>query len=70
MQNEENICLREKEAKLKEELEMQTTQLDKVREGLNTYDWKLFCLETELDLWAKECKQLKFSNEKLSLKLN
>ena len=36
---------------------------------MNNYEWKLFCLETELDLCSKEKKQLKFVVEKQEIQL-
>ena len=64
MQGEERLCMKEVEQRLKEELDVQGEELERVNAVLNNYEWKLFCLETELDLSNKERKQLKFTGEK------
>jgi hypothetical protein len=53
MQSEEKMGLKEVEMQLRAELEIQCEELDRVRAVLNNYEWKLFCLETELDLCNK-----------------
>lgn len=42
---------------------------EKMKKIINNYDWKLFCLETELDLSNKEKKQYKYVNDKHETKL-
>lgn len=44
-------------------------ELQKMKNILNNYDWKLFCLQTQLDLSNKEKKQLKYLNEKGEAKI-
>lgn len=64
MQGEEHLSLKEVEQQLREELMLQTEEGERSRAVLNNYEWKLFCLETELDLCNKDRKQLKFMAEK------
>lgn len=64
MQGEEQLTLKEIEQKLKDELNLQITEAERSKAILNNYEWKLFCLETELDLCNKDRKQLKFMAQK------
>jgi hypothetical protein len=40
-----------------------------MKKTINNYEWKLFCLETELDLSNKEKKQYKYVNDKHESKI-
>lgn len=42
---------------------------EKMKKTINNYEWKLFCLETELDLSNKEKKQYKYVNDKHELRI-
>ena len=69
MQSEEQLGMKEVEQGLRTQLETQSEELERVRAVLNNYEWKLFCLETQLDLYSKEKKQLKFVVEKQEVQL-
>lgn len=45
-------------------------QVQSLKKTINNYEWKLFCLETELDLSNKEKKQYKYVNDKSEQRLN
>ena len=45
-------------------------ELEKMKNILNNYDWKLFCIETELDLSNKQKKQYKYLSEKHEIKIS
>jgi chromosome segregation ATPase len=51
-------------ALLEKEVGSLLEEKEKMKKIINNYDWKLFCLETELDLSNKEKKQYKFVNDK------
>lgn len=46
-----------------------TEQAEKMKKIINNYDWKLFCLETELDLSNKEKKQYRYVNDKNEMRM-
>lgn len=45
-------------------------QVQSLKKTINNYEWKLFCLETQLDLSNKEKKQYKYVNDKSEQRLN
>ena len=47
-----------------------TEQAEKMKKIINNYDWKLFCLETELDLSNKEKKQYRYVNDKNEMRIS
>lgn len=38
-------------------IEAMTEQTDSMKKAINNYDWKLFCLETELQLARNKLKE-------------
>lgn len=55
---------------LSRQLSQRTSEGEEMKKIINNYDWKLFCLETELDLSNKEKKQYKYINDKNEMKMS
>lgn len=71
MQNlkEDQLSLLAERDTLGAETQKLAHELHRTKDALNSYDWKLFCLETELDLCSKDRKQLALTNDSLELTL-